>query len=142
MTVITDMLQLETDLRDSINAYNQIFVLLTHIGDKLGTASQDELLVMNATLESLQGQATQRDQSIMERLQKLSAKNDTLEALLKGHGIVIKEILVLNDSVTAKAMAVKSHIAHEIGTLHSGISMIKGYNQHGNEQGRIINRSS
>ena len=142
MAMTIDMQQLETDLRDSTNAYDNILSLLTLIGAELGNATHDELLEMNATLENLQWQATRRDQSILDRLQKLPARSATLEALLKDHGIVVHEVLLQNESVASKAKSVKSLLAHELGTLRNGLTGIKGYSQHGNEQGRIVNRSS
>ncbi|MFH0781247.1 MAG: hypothetical protein V2B20_04740 [Pseudomonadota bacterium] len=136
------MQQIETGLRDSINYYTRILALLQNIDGRVGTASQDELTEMNESLKELQAPATQRDQWLLEHLQKVPLKSEFLSSLLEKRDTLVKEVLRLNGRLTAKAMGVKSLLAHEIKTLRNGLSAIKGYSHHENYQGRIVNRSS
>ncbi len=138
----TKMQQLEAGLRDSINSYNKILVLLQNMTVDLGTASHDELLKMSVSLGEMQGLATQLDQSILEKLQTVPERSVTMISLLEERESILKEVLLLNGSVTAKAMGVTSLFAHEIKTLRTGLSVMKGYSQPENDQGRIVNRSS
>jgi hypothetical protein len=137
-----DMLQLETELEDSIAHYGKMLVLLARMSDTVGSAAEDELREMNATFAELHGQAMHRSQAIIDHLQKISERSESLETLLKKQGLVVREILLQNERVAVQAMAVKSLLAHEMATLRSGISVMKGYSRHENDQGRIVNRAS
>lgn len=136
------MRQLETDLTDSINHYRKVLALLRNMTGDLGTASEEELLQMGVSLAEMQESTSQLDQSILEKLQENSAKSLTVLSLLEKRDSILKEVLALNRSLTAKAMGVKSLLAHEIKTLRTGLSVMKGYSQPEHGQGRIVNRSS
>lgn len=136
------MLQLEPVIENSINHYTRILALLRNMDGKVGTAAQDELLEMSTSLEKLQESATQLDQAMLDQLRKNPAKSATIVSLLEKREIIVKEILLLNESITAKAMGVKSLLAHQLGTLRGGISAMKGYRQQGHDQGRIVNSTS
>jgi chromosome segregation ATPase len=137
-----DIEQLESQLKYSISYYGRILALLQSIDEEIGTASRDGLLNMSATLAELQGQATRLDQAIATHLSKVPAKNEHVRSLLNKREDVIKEILILNRNISAKAMGVKSLLAHEMSTLRNGLSALSGYRQMQHNQGRIVNSTS
>jgi hypothetical protein len=136
------MQRLETELRESFTCYNRILTLLQNIDREVGTASEDELLVMGDSLKDLQASATLIDKTIMAQLQGKRVTNDTLSTLLESRENIVKEILLLNRNIAAKAMGVKTLLAHELATLRSGASAMKGYRQQEYDQGRIVNSST
>lgn len=136
------MLQLEPVIRDSINHYTRILALLQNMDGNVGTASQDELLEMSASLGKLQESATQLDQAMLDQLQKVPAKSENIASLLEKREKIVKEVLLLNESITSKAMGIKSLLAHQLGTLRGGLSAMKGYRQQEHGQGRIVNSTS
>jgi hypothetical protein len=134
--------QLESELRGSIDHYTHLLMLLQTINEEIGTASQDKLQNMNLTLTELQEQAVRIDQSIAVQLNSAQARTEMVIFLLNRRENVVKEILGFNKKATAKAMGVKSLLAHEIGVLRNGQSALNGYRQQQHNQGRIVNSTS
>lgn len=139
---MTDMQQLAERLRQSINQYSRIMTLLLQIDRRIGTAPPEDLQEMDRSLAELQSQATEIDQFIPDQLTKESENSETIRSLLDERATIVKDIIRLNGDVTTKAMGVKSILAHEIGTLRSGLSALKGYRKQQHNQGRILNSTS
>ncbi len=136
------MQEFETSLRESVSCYKRILTLLKSMYGELGTAPEDELLAMSASLRDLQASASKLDQKIMVQLQERSTIHESLNTLLKEREAIIHESLLLNGNIAAKACGVKALLAHELATLRSGASAMKGYRQQEFAQGRIVNSNS
>lgn len=136
------MQQLESILTYSINHYKQILVLLQDMDVTVGIASKEDLLEMNSTLEDIQHLATNHDQLLLNQLPKLSERSDTLNTLIDKRDRLIREVILMNETITSRAVGVKSLLAHELGKLRSGLSAMNGYKQHEYDQGRIVNSTS
>lgn len=136
------MQQLESGLKNSINHYGEILAVLQNIDKKLGTASQDELQAMNASLTRLQDEARELDQLIVDHSVKEPVRTEAIRSLLRKRESVVREILHLNKDITARAMGVKALLAHEMGSLRNGISALSGYKPQQHNHGRIVNSAS
>jgi hypothetical protein len=133
---------LEPVLLQSIQKYEHILDFLQKIDKEIGAASSDDLLELSAFLADIQSHATQTDQVLLTQLSKHSVLTETMQSLLDKREHITKEILVLNEQITAKASRVKSLIAHEMEKLRNGISALSGYKEQQHNQGRIVNSSS
>lgn len=136
------MQQLEPVLSQSIQQYERILDFLQKMDGEIGTASPAELLELSESLTDVQSQATQTDQVLLRQLSNSSARTETMQLLIEKRERIMKEILLLNERITAKASGVKSLIAHEMGNLRNGISALNGYRQQQHNQGRIVNSTS
>ncbi|MBV5329160.1 MAG: hypothetical protein JZU65_16295 [Chlorobium sp.] len=136
------MQQLEADLLLSIQHYEGLLQFLQKMDLDIGTADPAALQNLNRALQELQEQAVQLDQKIAPQLDAKSLKNATIQKLTKKRELLLKELLLLNQRITAKASGVKSLIAHEIGKLRTGLSAMSGYRQPQHNQGRITNCTS
>ncbi|EKD33599.1 MAG: hypothetical protein ACD_75C02645G0006 [uncultured bacterium] len=139
---MVDIQQLEAQLSQSINQYDRILTLLQRMDREIGTASPTELQDMDKSLTELQRQATEIDQSFLGQLTVESTKPEAIGSLLDKRASVVQEIILLNGNISTKAMGVKTLLAHEIGTIHSGLSALKGYKKQVHNQGRIVNSTS
>jgi len=142
MLATTEMKQLEPVLSQSIEQYEGILDFMRKMAEGIGTASADELLELNKSLEDLQSQATATDQVLLAQISKNSTLAETMQLLIDKRERILKEILLLNEGMTEKASGVKSLIAHEMAKLRTGISALSGYKQQQNHQGRIVDRTS
>ena len=138
----TEIPQLEQTLAKSILQYENILDFLEKIDEEIGTASPSELLDLSTSLTDLQRHATQTDQVLLTQINASSARNENTQHLIDRHECIMKEILLLNEHLTAKASGVKSLLAHEMGKLRNGLSALSGYRQQHNNQGRIVNSTS
>jgi len=136
------MQHLEASIRDSIRQYGHILTLLHTINAEIGTASAEELQGMNTALTALQEQSKHHDQALGSRLNSEPVRTEAINSLLEKRERLIQEILQLNKNATAKAMGVKSLLAHEIGILRNGQSALSGYRPQQRHQGRIVNSTS
>jgi len=136
------MQQLEADLSQSIQLYEGLLQFLQKMDLDIGTADPVALQNLSRALQELQAQAEQLDQKIAPQLDAKSLKNRTIQQLTEKRELLLKELLLLNQRITAKASGVKSLIAHEIGKLRTGLSALSGYRQPQHNQGRITNCTS
>lgn len=136
------MQQLEADLLQSIRHYEGLLQFLQKMDLDIGTADPVALQNLSIALQELQEQAVQLDQKIAPQLDAKSLKNATIQKLTEKRELLLKELLLLNQRITAKASGVKSLIAHEIGKLRTGLSALSGYRQPQHNQGRITNCTS
>lgn len=142
MNNIVDIQQLAAQLELSIRHYERIQALLVKMDLELGPASPVELREMDASLAELQQQANVIDRTFLDQLTQESTAVESIRSLLDRRATVIDDIIKLNGIITAKAAGVQSLLAHELGTLRSGISALKGYKQQEHGQGRIVNSTS
>jgi hypothetical protein len=138
----TDMQQFEAIISQSIAQYEVILNFLQKMDKEIGTASPEELLELSKELAELQNQAATIDQVLLTQFSMLTARPETLQALIDKRHRIMKEILLVNERITEKASGVKSLIAHEMEKLRNGISAMSGYKQQQNNQGRIVDRTS
>lgn len=137
-----DIQLLASQLELSIKQYDCILALLVKIDREIGPAAPGELQEMDAVLAGLQKQANAIDQSFLDQLTQETAAIETIRSLLERRSAIIDNVLRLNGIITIKAAGVQSLLAHELGTLRSGISALKGYKQLEHGQGRIVNSTS
>ena len=134
-------IDLETALQRSVERYRQMIGLLDTIEQELGTASDEGLLQMNSLLLETQDEVSAADRLIMEYSKGDASLPSAIRNLLAEREKLVGEVLLLNRSVTVKAMGVKSLLAHEIGTLRNGQTALSGYRSPQHHQGRIVNRA-
>lgn len=133
------MEQLEPVLLQSIQQYERILDFLQKMDGEIGTASPSMVLELSESLAYLQSHATQTDQALFTQLNKQSALTETIQSLLSRRENIVKEILILNERIKAKAIGIKSLLGHEMEKLRNGISALSGYRQQQHNQGRIVN---
>ncbi|MBU1568836.1 MAG: hypothetical protein KJ630_24825 [Proteobacteria bacterium] len=138
----TETQQLEPILTLSIRQYEDIHDFLQKMDKEIGTASPDDLLESNLSLAYLQSQATEADQVLLPQLSKHSVHTETSQQLIDKREQILKEILLLNEGITKKALGVNSLITHEMEKLRNGISALSGYRRQQNNQGRLVNKTS
>jgi len=110
--------------------------------DEMGMATPAALQNFSISFQELHEQAVQFDRLISAQLDKQSLENESILILAGKRDSLLREILLLNKRITAKASGVKSLIAHEIGKLRTGLSALSGYRQPRHNQGRITNCTS
>jgi hypothetical protein len=142
MGLKTDMQQFEAIISQSIVQYEVILNFLQKMDKEIGTAAPEELLEFSKELAELQNQAATIDQVLLTQFSMLTARPETLQALIDKRQRIMKEILLVNERITEKASGVKSLIAYEMEKLRNGISAMSGYKQQQNNQGRIVDRTS
>jgi hypothetical protein len=137
-----EMEQLASTLSQSIQHYVCFLDFLREMDDEMGTATPVALHNFNLSFQEMHQQAVQFDQSIAAQLNAESLKNESILILAGKRELLLKEILLLNKRITAKASGVKSLIAHEMGKLRTGLSALSGYRQPQYNQGRITDCTS
>lgn len=142
MNAMNEIQQIAATLRSSLNQYDRILSLLQVIDLEIGPASPTELQNMEESLAELLRQVSEFDQNIQAQLNRDSQQTEEVQSLLDKRTAIIKTIILLTENITTQAMGVKSLLAHEIGTLRSGLSALKGYRQQNYNQGRIVNGTS
>ncbi|MDP3479595.1 MAG: hypothetical protein Q8R88_07470 [Desulfoprunum sp.] len=142
MNTMIEIQQIEPALRQSIEQYELILAFLQKMETVVGTADAVELQELGATLYELQTQAEQFDRILLAKLKKEPHESDSVQTLRTRHERLLKEVLLANERITAKASGVKSLISHEIGKLRDGLSAMNGYRQQQHNQGRIVNSTS
>ncbi len=142
VNAMTEIQQITATLRNSLDQYDRILTLLQVIDREIGPASPTELQKMEESLTVLLRQVSEIDQNVQSQLAIDSQQTEEVRSLLDKRTAIIKAIILLNENITTKAMGVKSLLAHEIGTLRSGLSALKGYRQQDYNQGRIVNGTS
>lgn len=137
-----EMEQLESTLLQSVQHYACFLEFLRKMDDEMGTADPVALQDFSISFQQLHEQAVQFDRIISAQLNAKSLENESILILSGKRDSLLREILLLNKRVTAKASGVKSLIAHEIGKLRTGLSALSGYRQPQHNQGRITNCTS
>jgi hypothetical protein len=130
---------LEAKIRQSLDHYSLVMTFLQEMERKIGIASDDELLAMDKALSELHVKAVDFDKALWDFLAQTTEKTALELSLLNQRTNLLQNIVGLNETITTKAAAVKSLIAHELGTLRSGLSALKGYRQQDQRQGSIVN---
>lgn len=138
----TEMQQLESSLSQSIQHYEGLLKFLQQMDHEMGTANPATLQNFSLSLRELQEQAIHLDRNISVRLNPKVSEHASVQILTAKRQLLLKETLLLNKRITAKASGVKSLIAHEIGRLRTGLSALSGYRQPQHNQGRITNCTS
>ncbi len=110
--------------------------------NEIGTADPVALQDFSIALNELQEQAIDLDRIISAQLNALASKSVPIQALTEKRALLVSEILLLNQRITAKASGAKSLIAHEIGQLRTGRTALSGYRQPQHTTGRITNSTS
>lgn len=136
------MQQLRPVLLQSLQQYEGILDFLQKMEEEIGSASPAMVLELSESLADLQSHATQTDQALLAQLNKQSAQTEPIQSLIDKRELLVKEILLLNERITAKAIGIKSLLGHEMETLRHGISALSGYKQQQHNQGRIVNSIS
>lgn len=137
-----DTQHLTAQLTLSSNQYQRILAHLQHIDGKIGVASPLELQEMYTSLAELQRQAAEIDRSCLDQVMADPAIAKAVAALVDRRTSIVKKVLAANREITAKAIGVQSLLAHELGTLRTGLSALSGYRQPERPQGRLINSMS
>ncbi|MBV5318097.1 MAG: hypothetical protein JZU50_09820 [Desulfobulbaceae bacterium] len=108
----------------------------------LGTADPVALQNFNLTLNELQEHAEHLDRNISTQINTQSLNSETTQDLIEKRALLVSEVLLLNQRITAKASGVKSLLAHEMGKLRIGQTALSGYRQPQNNRGRITNSTT
>jgi hypothetical protein len=132
---------LEVKIRHSLYHYGRIMTFLQEMDNTIGIASEAELLDMDRTLSDLHTKAVESDRPLFDCIAQTFEKTELEHSLLNERTKLLKNIIDLNGSIATKADGVKSLIAHELGTLRSGLSALKGYRQQDQRQGSIVNQT-
>jgi hypothetical protein len=133
------MKTLEPILIQSIQQYERILDFLQKMDTEIGTAAPSMVLELSESLAYLQSHATQTDKDLLTQLSKQSPLSEAMQSLLNRREYIVKEILTLNERIKAKAIGIKSLLAHEMEKMRNGISALSGYRQQQHNQGRIVN---
>ncbi len=136
------MQPLEASLAQSIQHYECFLAFLHKMDEEMGTANPVALQNFSISLQEYQEEAVRLDQEISAQLNEKAFKNEATLIFIQKREGMLREILLLNKRITAKATGVKSLIAHELGKLRSGLSALSGYRQPQHNQGRITNCTS
>jgi hypothetical protein len=139
---MTGMEQLEPVLLQSLQQYEHILDFLRKMDAEIGTASPAMVLELGESLADLQNHATQTDQVLLTQLSKQSTQTATMQSLLEKREQRVKDILLLNEQITAKAIGIKSLLGYEMEKMRNGMSALSGYRQQQHNQGRIVNSTS
>ncbi len=138
----TEMQGPQPALLQSAREYEHVLDFLRTVDEEIGTASPARLLEINQSLAELQGRAAQADRLLLAQTGNQTPQEGPIHPLVENRERLIRDILLLNERIRAKASGVKSHLAFELGKLRNGRSAMHGYKQQQNDQGRIVNRSS
>jgi hypothetical protein len=133
------MEKIEPILLQSIHHYERILDFLQEMDVEIGTAAPSMVLELSESLAYLQGHATETDQTLLTQLRKQTALPETIQSLLGRREYLVKEILILNARIKAKAIGIKSLLGHEMEKMRNGISALSGYRQQQHNQGHIVN---
>lgn len=133
---------LELSLTQSIQHYEDLRRSMQKMDNEIGTADPVALQDFSIDLNALQERAMDLDRTISVQLNASTLKNSTIQSLTEKRALLIKEILLLNQRITAKASGAKSLIAHEMGQLRTGLAALSGYRQPQHTTGRITNSTS
>jgi hypothetical protein len=133
------MEKIETVLLQSIHQYERILDFLQKMDVEIGTAAPSMVLELSESLAYLQGHATETDQTLLTQLRKQPDLPKAMQSLLSRRENVVKEILILNERIKAKAIGIKSLLGHEMEIMRNGISALSGYRQQQHNQGHIVN---
>jgi hypothetical protein len=133
------MEKIEPVLLQSIQQYERILDFLQKMDTEISTAAPSMVLELSESLAYLQGHATQTDQDLLTQLSKQSPLSEAMQSLLNRREYIVKEILILNERIKAKAIGIKSLLGHEMEKMRNGISALSGYRQQQHNQGRIVN---
>ena len=133
---------LESNLTQSIQHYQGLLQFLQEMDHELGTADPVALQNFNLTLNELQEHAKHLDRHILTQINTQSLNSETTQDLIEKRALLVSEVLLLNQRITAKAAGVKSLLAHEMGKLRIGQTALSGYRQPQNNRGRITDSTT
>jgi hypothetical protein len=136
------MHELEPILLQSIQQHEHLLNLLRKMDAEVSTASPAMVLELSELLSDLQSHAMQTDQALLAELSRQTGHTAQVQYLLDKREQRVKEILLLNEQITAKAIGIKSLLGHEMEKMRNGISALSGYRQQQHNQGRIVNSTS
>ena len=142
METETEMQRAESALLQSVQHYEGVLKFMGQMDQDMGTADPVTLQNFCISLQEFQEQAMQCDRQISALMRGKFLETESIQALTRKRAFLLKEILLLNERITAKATGVKSLLAHELRVLRTGHSALSGYSQSQQPRGRITNCTS
>lgn len=135
-----DMLSDEM-LLQSCELYQEIDKLYGILGTKISKSSPLSLRQVNTQLNELIERARIIDGKLASQLSRSTARSEHTAALIKQREELLHTLVRRNKNIAQKAGNLKSHIRHEIGSMKTNRSAMKGYAAMGQSRKNMIHNA-
>lgn len=128
-------------LLQSCELYQEIDRLYEILGARISKSSPLSLQQVNVQLNDLIERARVIDSNLTSHLSPSTERSEHTAALLKQREEILRTLVQRNKGVTQKAGNMKSHLRHEIGSMKTNRSAMKGYAAMGQTRKNMIDNS-
>lgn len=113
-------------LVESCDIYTHINALYLKLESNISAPGQQISTIVNQVNTS-QITAKNIDDSIKQALEKIPRLTDENTKLFGDRERLLKDSLLRNKAISQKASTIKSHVQHEVNSLHTNRNAINGY---------------